>query len=94
MRYEASDKHKHPWQRGRKGSLCPKDADGATLLAESVSGSGRKRYATDGERAYAAAQHRPGLWHGWPVGWKEVPPPIVREWLNEGRVRQRAVKKG
>jgi hypothetical protein len=33
--YESNPKHKEPWQRGARGSLCPKDADGPALLAKS-----------------------------------------------------------
>lgn len=33
--YEPNPKHKEPWQRGARGSLCPKDADGPALLAAS-----------------------------------------------------------
>ena len=34
--YEPNPKHKEPWQRGAKGSLCPKGADASALLAASV----------------------------------------------------------
>ena len=29
MRYESNPKHKEPWQRGRRGTLCPSDIDQA-----------------------------------------------------------------
>ena len=32
---DPNPKHKEPWQRGARGSLCPKDADGPALLAAS-----------------------------------------------------------
>ena len=34
--YEPNPKHKEPWQRGARGSLCPRDADGPALLAISL----------------------------------------------------------
>lgn len=35
LTYEPNPKHKEPWQRGARGSLCPRDADGPALLAAS-----------------------------------------------------------
>ena len=29
-------------------------------------------------RAYRAQEHLPNRWHGYPVGWGEVPPKLVR----------------
>ena len=48
---------------GRKGSMCPREISGQgaqKLLDESVF-EGEKRYATDGEHAYCAQEHREGL---------------------------------
>ncbi|GAB4206849.1 MAG: hypothetical protein OHK0013_23890 [Sandaracinaceae bacterium] len=95
MRYEPSRKHKEPWQPGRKGSLCPPELDEAArdaLLAQSVA-HGDKRYATDGTGAFEAQEHAPGAWHGYPVGWKEVPEPVRRAWVDEGRVRRQAIRR-
>jgi hypothetical protein len=93
-RYEPNPKHKEPWQRGARGSLCPPDADGPMLLAASEPDPQRpgKRFATDGHRAYCGHEHSPGCWHGFPVEWRSVPPAIVRAWLADGRVSKRAVK--
>ncbi|MFO7776192.1 MAG: hypothetical protein R6W89_10365 [Candidatus Hydrogenedentota bacterium] len=63
-----------------------------TLLRNSVFHK-TKRYATDGERAYCAKEHAPEHWHGWPVGWREVPPEIRRQWMDTGAVSRRNVKK-
>mgnify|MGYP001573316294 CR=1 FL=1 len=95
MRYEANPKHKEPWQQGRKGSLCPKDLEGSDrdrLLLGSVE-HGDKRFATDGARAFEAQEHTPGCWHGYPVGWKEVPETIRRRWVDEGCVKKQAIKR-
>lgn len=95
---EANDKHKHPWQRGRKGSLCPRHltpADAQRLLEDGETTLGRlePRWATDGERAYAARQHREGSWHGYPTAWKEVPSMLVQRWIDGERVSRRDVRK-
>src|SRR6266705_475354 len=59
LTYEPNPKHKEPWQLGARGSLCPKDADGPTLLANSQADPKHqgKRYATDGTRAYCGHEH-------------------------------------
>lgn len=97
MDYEANDKHKFPWQRGARGSLCPSEIgqkDAQALLDDSQLSPKRpgKRYATDGERAYCAMEHSVDKWHGYPVGWKEVPTQIRMQWLAEGKIDNRAVK--
>jgi hypothetical protein len=92
--YEPNPKHKEPWQRGARGSLCPKDVDSAALLAASVIDPKRpgKRYATDGNHAYCGQEHRPGRWHGYPVQWKEVPAAIRRDLVASGKVSKRGLK--
>jgi hypothetical protein len=92
--YEPNPKHTEPWQRGARGSLCPKDADGPALLAASEVDPRHlgKRYATDGHQAYCGQEHLPGRWHGYPVKWREVPPAIWREWVTCNRVSKRALK--
>jgi len=92
--YESNRKHKEPWQRGARGSICPSDADGPALLAASVVDPAcpGKRYATDGHRAYCAHEHSPGRWHGFPVQWRDVPPKIRRAWLADNRVGKRDIK--
>lgn len=95
MSYEGNPKHKEPWQRGRRGSLCPNETDlrlATTLLAQSEV-SGRKRYAAYQGKAYCAREHRDGLWHGYPVGWSEVPPEVRSLLVQKGRVTHREVKR-
>jgi hypothetical protein len=92
--YRPNPKHREPWQRGRKGSLCEKELtleDAQRLLDESVPDpSGKKRYAVRNERAYAGAEARPGDWHGWPVGWVEVPPLVRIGFERAGKLSNRA----
>ena len=95
LTYEPNPKHKPVPIPGRHGSICPPDADGPTLLVESVV-VGRKRYATDGVRAYCAQQHDEArnAWHGYPVAWEEVPPTLITQWVGDGRVTRRTVRRG
>lgn len=93
MNYESNPKHSEPWQRGRRGSLCPKEV--RAVAAELLAGSelvGGKRYAVHGGRAYCAQEHRPGAWHGYPVGWKVVPPELRARWRKQSLVRSRDIK--
>ena len=94
MEYEANPKHRDPWQRGRRGSICPPGLDPNALLQASVadpSHSG-KRYATDGCRPYCAQQHAEGRWHGYPEAWREVPEKLWRCWLKERVVSKKCLK--
>lgn len=95
MQYEGNPKHKDPWQRGRQGSLCPKTIGLATAqqLLEHSELEGQARYAVYEGRAYCARQHGNDLWHGYPIGWSEVPPGIRTHWEREGRVTRRDIKK-
>lgn len=95
--YEPNPKHKHPWQPGAKGTLCPRDVDGVALFRTSVTDPSRpgKRYNTDGRQAYCAHPNtkRPSpdslvVWHGYPVEWREVPVPVQRHWVAEGLIRR------
>ena len=97
MIYESNPKHSQPWQRGARGSLCPRGirrADAQQLLDESVPDAGSdKRYATDGAFAYCAQLHLPDRWHGYPVTWGDVPLAIRRQWMNAGKVTRRIIKR-
>ena len=88
--YEGSQKHKAPWQPGRKGSLCPADisVDRARQLLQTSILDGKKRYAADKGRAFCARQHdaAKNRWHGYPVGWKEVPSAVRQQLMEAGAV--------
>ena len=95
VRYESNLKHKEPWQRGRRGSLCPNNIDltiAGRLLTDSER-MGSKRYAVHEGRAYCAQEGEAGVWHGYPVGWREVPEKLRRKWQKEGCVRRGDVKR-
>lgn len=94
VKYVPSDKHKHPWQRGRKGSLCPRDLEvDPQVLLDGSAWSPRepnKRWATDGTRAFCAMRTSDDEWHGFPVRFFEVPADICRRWEAEGLASRHA----
>jgi hypothetical protein len=96
--YEPNPKHKRIPAPGKHGSLCPRHADGPALLRSSDL-VGNKRYATDGTNAYCAQRHDPGndpgreTWHGYPIGWEEVPPSLIALWVAEDKVQRRTVQR-
>jgi len=94
-RYEPNPKHKPVPTPGRRGSICPPDVKTQELLDGSQLVNG-KRYATDGERAYCGQCHdrERDLWHGYPVGWEEVPPPVRIGWERSGLVSRRRTRGG
>ena len=94
MRYESNSKHSEPWQRGRRGSLCPREVRGIAqaLLADSEPVEAR-RYAVHDGKAYCAQEDRPGVWHGYPIGWKEVPPKLRIRWRKQRRVSRRDINR-
>ena len=93
MHYEPSPKHKDPWQRGRRGSLCPKlEPEMAQSLLEESEPEGKKRFVCREGRPYCAQEHAPGRWHGYPVGWKEVPASLRGKWWKEGVVQRRDIR--
>lgn len=94
--YEGNPKHKKPWQPGRKGSLCPPDISlehARNLLQLSIL-KGSKRYAVDKGRALCALQNdrRRDRWHGYPVGWVEVPAGVRQEFRKKGLVSNRELR--
>ena len=94
MRYEPNPKHREPWQRGRRGSPCPRlEPETVRSLLEESEPEGKKRFACHEGRPYCAQEHVPGCWHGYPVGWKEVPTSLTRKWCKEGLVRRSDIKK-
>lgn len=94
MRYESNPKHSDPRQPGRRGTRCPSDvtADVAERLLRDSELVGRKRYAVFEGRAFCAQEHAPGMWHGYPVGWKHVPYTLRQRWRRERAVRKRAIR--
>jgi hypothetical protein len=95
MRYEGNPKHTDPMQPGRRGTLCPPEIDHkiAGKLLKNSTLDGEQRYAVHEGRAYCASQHEAGKWHGWPVGWVEVPEPIRNAWKKARRVKRSEIKK-
>ena len=94
MDYEPDPKHKPLPTPGRRGSICPRGVDASALLNDSVV-YGSKRYSTNGEAAFCGQCHdsENDRWHGYPVDWIEVPPPVVHEWIMGSRVDRRVVRR-
>ena len=92
--YQGNPKHKHPWQCGRRGGLCPRSMtiQPQQLLEQSVLAD-EKRYATLEGRCYCAQEDSPNHWHGYPVPWREVPERIWRTWRNEGIIKKSDIDK-
>jgi hypothetical protein len=92
--YEPNPKHKEPWQQGRRGSLCPSHihSHAQVLLDKSIL-VGNKRYAIHEKMPYCAQEHAPGIWHGYPVEWHEIPPFIRHRWLDQKEISRRDLKR-
>ncbi len=94
MRYESNPKHSEPWQRGRRGTLCPPDV--RPLAQELLDASvlvGSKRYATHRGMAYCAQGNQADVWHGYPIGWKYVPYELRRDWRRNREVTGRDIRR-
>jgi hypothetical protein len=94
--YQSNPRHKVPWQAGRRGSLCPREitAEQAQELLNQSEPHGKKRYAVDGQgRPFCAQAHEPakGHWHGYPVGWREVPDEVQKASQEKGLVSTRQI---
>ncbi len=88
--YEPNPKHKDPWQPGRRGSLCEAEVrpQAQDLLETSILWEDGRRYAVYEGMAYCA-QESGGKWHGYPVGWREVPQKLALRLRREGLVSKR-----
>lgn len=78
----SGDPFKHPWSYTV-----------AHRLFESAVGSTEGRlFATEHGIAFEAKPTGDGTWHGFPVPWESVPPPILNQWLQEGKVSRQEVR--
>lgn len=95
MRYESNPKHSDPWQPGRRGAQCPKGVSSkvAECLLQNSELAGRKRYAVFEGQAFCAREHAEGAWHGYPVGWVQVPYAIRRRWLAAGALQKHDMRR-
>jgi hypothetical protein len=94
VQYESNPKHSEPWQAGRKGSLCPKNLKplALELLMESDQ-VGRERFVFHEGKAYCAKEHRADVWHGYPVGWIEVPAELRNRWKRAGSITKKDINR-
>ncbi len=94
MEYESNPKHSEPWQPGKRGTLCPEDVRSlAQDLLEQSELVGKKQYAVHERKVYCAQNTRDDIWHGYPVGWQEVPYKLRKKWLTEGRIKRSDLKR-
>lgn len=99
LRYQGSPKHKAPWQPGRKGSLCPKEItlEQAQKLLEASDpdprATSRKRYAIYQGRPFCAAVGEMDVYHGWPIGFSDVPAKLIQRWIDEGIITRSDVER-
>lgn len=94
LAYVPNPKHKEPWQQGRKGAMCPPWSHAiAQKLLDNSEPDGKARYATRDGYAFKAYPDGQGGWHGFPVGWNEVPVRIRNNWLKDKVIQRGDVRK-
>jgi len=95
LRYQHNRKHKEPWQPGRRGSLCPPDIglpQAQQLLKDSLS-DGQHRYAVSNGRPFKGQDDGTGVWHGYPVGWVEVPESVRKSFRDSNLVKRHDIQR-
>jgi hypothetical protein len=67
----------------------------ARELLQSSLVEGKQRYAVDQGRAFCAQQHdaAKNRWHGYPIGWRDVPASVRQQLLKSGAVTSRDMKR-
>ena len=96
MIYAGSPKHKEPWQRGRRGTLCPSwsRSKAQEIFDASIpSNDGNARFGVYDGWAFAAREDGTGVWHGYPVAWNEVDTVIVNDWIRQKTVKRSQVNR-
>jgi len=80
----ANDVYAHDWGK----------TEAAKLFASAViDPSSKRRYATGNGIAFESKSTRDGTWHGYPIPWESVPQSIKDEWLDNGSITRRALRK-
>jgi hypothetical protein len=97
LRYEGNPKHKQPWQRGKRGSICPREIDEGRAqlmlsLADVAPESPDARFAVLDGKPYCARPHTKDAWHGYPVRWREVPASLRAKWIEGKRVTRKEIR--
>lgn len=78
----SGDSFKHCWEKTVAHDLFER----ATVWSDG------QRFATERGVAFEAKPTGDGTWHGFPVPWESVPPLILNQGLQEGKVSRRSVK--
>jgi len=76
------DPFTHPWQ----STVAHRLFNGAIAVGD------ERRFATERGIAFEAKPTGDGTWHGYPIPWESVPPRILNQWLQEGKVKRREIK--
>ena len=63
------------------------------MLEASTSAEDGRRYATRNGIAFVAVYTNDGTWHGYPVPWPDVPDRIRRDFVDQGTVTRRAIRR-
>jgi hypothetical protein len=79
----AADPFSHRWAETAAHRLF----ESATLSAD-----GRRRFATERGIAFEAKPSADGTWHGFPIPWESVPPAILKQWKQDGKVSRQDMK--
>ncbi len=84
--YDPSGYQKHRRPKGW-GSICPDDlADLPQSLLDSGAADGKEIYNVSGAYALCAQEHRPGVWHGYPIPWSRLPSAARQKLVESGRL--------
>ena len=65
----------------------------AQTLLDASEQVGTKRYATHNGVACCAQGNTSDVWHGYPIGWKDVPYQLRRAWQRSRQVTRRDISR-
>jgi hypothetical protein len=71
---------------------CWENTEAHRLFLDATVHSDGRRFATKRGIAFEAKQSGDDTWHGFPIPWESVPPNILDQWLQDGKVSRRDVK--
>lgn len=70
------------------------DTEASRLFAAAnIDPTSGRRFATARGMAFEAKSTEDGTWHGYPIHWVDVPNELRRQWLREGKVTRREIKR-
>ena len=63
------------------------------MLETSTLAKDGRRYATRNGTAFVAVNSNDGTWHGYPIPWHDVPDGIRRNFVDQGTVARRDIRR-